>query len=78
MYLLSDGNHGNELLARLNTFFQQEKWTDIHLLTSDGTEVKAHKVILASCSPFFQDAINGLGNTNTIYLEGNIVILLRV
>lgn len=72
VYLLSDGNHGNELLARLNTFFQQEKFTDIHLLASDGTEVKAHKVLLASCSPLFQDAINCLGNTSIIYLKGNV------
>ena len=45
--------------------------TDVHLLTEDGQNLEAHKVILSASSPFFMNIFKMKKHANSlIYLKG--------
>merc|ERR1719312_1510193 len=45
--------------------------TDVTLACKDGEQVEAHKIVLASCSPFFMDLFKRNKHTHPlIYLRG--------
>ena len=58
----------------LNTFtklWQEKDFTDVTLVTCDGEEIKAHRVILCSASKFFRKLLVGKCNENPlIYFKG--------
>ena len=44
----------------INTFknlLSDKHFTDVTLVSEDGKQVKAHKVVLSSCSPFFNKVL---------------------
>ena len=46
-------------------------FTDVTLACEDGKQIKAHKVILSACSPFFKDILIQNPHTHPlIYLKG--------
>ena len=51
----------NDFQENINTAFgalgNDKDFSDVTLACEDGTQVDAHKVILASCSPFFTDIL---------------------
>ncbi|XP_050534257.1 kelch-like protein 2 isoform X2 [Daktulosphaira vitifoliae] len=42
-----------EFLNIINFYFQKNMFCDISIMTDDGTEIRAHKIILAAASPYF-------------------------
>jgi hypothetical protein len=49
----------NELLTSLKEFQDEEKFCDVYLRTKDGGAIKAHKLVLASASPYFRAMFAG-------------------
>ena len=55
----------------LGTFWKNPDMSDVTLATEDGSQQKAHKVILASSSPFFENLFQSNPHPNLlIYLKG--------
>ncbi|KAJ8923025.1 hypothetical protein NQ315_001573 [Exocentrus adspersus] len=52
-YSLRWNNHQNHILAAFESLLQAEALVDVTLVCS-GLNVKAHKVVLSACSPYFQ------------------------
>ena len=49
----------------INDLYQGEKFCDVTLVLNDGSEIRAHKLILASVSPMFEAKFYGpLANKN--------------
>ena len=52
----------NDFQENVTTAFGSLKgdnmFTDVTLACEDGQQIEAHKVILASCSPFFENLLN--------------------
>ena len=50
---------------------EDNDFTDVTLACEDGQQFEAHKVILASSSPFFQNILKGIKHTHPfLYLSG--------
>ena len=50
---------------------EDNDFTDVTLACEDGQQFEAHKVILASSSPFFQNILKGIEHTHPfLYLSG--------
>ena len=62
----------NDFQDNLNTAFgvlrNDKEFSDVTLACEDGTQVETHKVILASCSPFFMEILKR--NKPLIYMRG--------
>ena len=62
----------NDFQENVTTAFgslrDDKELTDVTLASDDGQQIKAHKVILAACSPFFQN--------QPIKMPRNIIIQL--
>lgn len=52
-YSLRWNNHQNHILAAFEALLQAETLVDVTLVCAE-TSVRAHKVVLSACSPFFQ------------------------
>ena len=51
--------------------YQDDRLTDVTLISDDQTQFKAHKVILSACSPFFKKVIESNPSQHPlIYLRG--------
>ena len=52
----------NDFQENVTTAFgslkEDNKFTDVTLACEDGQQIEAHKVILAACSPFFENLLN--------------------
>ena len=50
--------------------WKDQDFTDVTLATADDQQIRAHKVILSSCSPFFKNILLKNSNSNLIlYLK---------
>ena len=56
-------NHQSFLIGSLADFYQNEAFADV-TLSAEGRLIQAHRVILASCSPYFRDVLFGFENTD--------------
>jgi KRAB domain-containing zinc finger protein len=55
----------------LKDLWNNPNFTDVTLATSDKHQIKAHRIILSSCSPFFQNIlVNNPHQNPFIYLKG--------
>ena len=60
--------HVNSALGRLRS---DKEFTDVTLACEDGQQIEAHKVVLASSSPFFEEILQRSKNPHLmIYLKG--------
>lgn len=50
------GEHGTNMMSELKEFFINKQYTDI-TLSCNGTNIEAHKVILASASKYFKESL---------------------
>ena len=57
-YLFSDVAHGKTFLSNLCILRQHEEFCDIVLVVGN-TSITTHKVVLASCSPYFRAMFTG-------------------
>lgn len=58
-YNLRWNNHQSNLLSVFDTLLQNEELTDVTLAV-DGGMMKCHKMVLAACSPYFQELFHNL------------------
>merc|ERR1712098_912174 len=70
-YDLSWYTYTDHLREMLHNMMSQSDFTDITIVCEDKKEYKAHKVVLAACSPIFQSMFCTVNNRNEIlYLKG--------
>ena len=51
--------------------YEEEKHSDVTLVSDDQTQFKAHKIVLRACSPVFKKIIENNPSQNPlIYLRG--------
>lgn len=55
-FCLRWNNFGSTMTSALNTLQQIGDFVDVTLAT-DGVQLKAHKVVLSACSPYFRDIL---------------------
>ena len=72
----------DQLCLKWNNFFtnfsdqlrqlkKDEDYVDVTLVTEDGEEIKAHKLILAMCSPFFKKVLSSKNHPHPLlYMKG--------
>ena len=61
----------DNLIYSVGALKNDNNFTDVTLACEDGTQVEAHKVILASSSPFFQNLLSRKKHTHPlIYMRG--------
>lgn len=53
-YSLRWNNHQTHILHAFDTLLQSEALVDVTLVCEDTRRVRAHKVVLSACSPFFE------------------------
>lgn len=53
-YCLRRTNHSSDLIDGFNRMFKDEVMTDVTLMCADGHSLKAHRMVLSACSPFFR------------------------
>lgn len=53
-YSLRWNNHQSHILSAFESLLQAETLVDVTLVCNAETSVRAHKVVLSACSPFFQ------------------------
>ncbi|KAG5684655.1 hypothetical protein PVAND_013873 [Polypedilum vanderplanki] len=53
-YCLRWNNHQSNLLGVFSQLLQDESLVDVTLACSEGTSIRAHKVVLSACSSYFQ------------------------
>ncbi|XP_021203418.1 protein bric-a-brac 1 isoform X1 [Bombyx mori] len=58
-------NHQNNVIGALNRMLQTGALTDV-TLSASGTNVKAHRIVLASCSQYFAQLFKELEGDNTL------------
>ena len=58
------------LLGDYRTLLTSGEFHDVTLLTEDDQLIRAHRVILAACSPFFRNIFSKTDVTN-LHLEAN-------
>lgn len=54
LYSLRWNNHQNHMLSAFESLLQNETLVDVTLVCNAETSVRAHKVVLSACSPFFE------------------------
>ncbi|CAG9766581.1 unnamed protein product [Ceutorhynchus assimilis] len=59
-YCLRWNNHRTNLLSVFDELLQNEAFTDVTLACDDGIPLKAHRMVLAACSPYFQNLFTDL------------------
>lgn len=58
-YLFSDIAHSKAFLSNLSNLRQHEEFCDMTLVVGN-TSITTHKVVLASCSPYFRAMFTGI------------------
>lgn len=56
-YSLRWNNHQSHILQSFDALLQQKSLVDVTLVCSDRS-IRAHKVVLSACSPFFERVFN--------------------
>uniref|UniRef100_A0A0K8TGZ1 Protein bric-a-brac 2 n=1 Tax=Lygus hesperus TaxID=30085 RepID=A0A0K8TGZ1_LYGHE len=71
-------NHSNNVNRFLSVNYAEEKYTDV-ALACDGHILKAHKMILAGCSPYFEDLFSMYSVANLcVAVEGIAYPILQL
>jgi hypothetical protein len=64
-------DHGTNAPDTFKQLWGDQDFADVTLATADDRQIKAHKVIISSCSPFFRNILVKNPHTNPlIYLKG--------
>lgn len=69
-FSLSWNNYQNSITTAFNTLREDEDFVDV-TLSAEGKTLKAHKVVLSACSPYFKDVLKG------IHLWQHAVLVLK-
>ncbi|KAK9875583.1 hypothetical protein WA026_009386 [Henosepilachna vigintioctopunctata] len=59
-YCLRWNNHRTNLLRVFDELLQNEAFTDVTIVCDGGNQIKCHKMVLAACSPYFQDLFTSI------------------
>lgn len=59
-YCLRWNNHRSNLLTVFDELLQNEAFTDVTLVCDGGSPLKCHRMVLAACSPYFQNLFTDL------------------
>lgn len=59
-YCLRWNNHRSNLLTVFDELLQNEAFTDVTLACDGGNPIKCHRMVLAACSPYFQNLFTDL------------------
>lgn len=59
-YCLRWNNHRSNLLTVFDELLQNEAFTDVTLVCDGGGPIKCHRMVLAACSPYFQNLFTDL------------------
>lgn len=59
-YCLRWNNHRSNLLTVFDELLQNEAFTDVTLSCEGGNTIKCHRMVLAACSPYFQNLFTDL------------------
>ncbi|KAJ7387696.1 Kelch-like member 28 [Desmophyllum pertusum] len=51
---VNDSNHGSNLLKGLSTMYKDGRYSDVTLKIGQDQKLQAHRVVLASFSPYFE------------------------
>ena len=68
---LSWNDFQNSTIRTFNKLHDDERFSDITLVCDEGKQIKAHRIILSSCSSFFKEVL--IQNTHQhplLYLKG--------
>ena len=70
-YTLNWHTFSDHLQLMFKDLYQEERYTDVTLVSDDQTQFKAHKIVLSACSPVFKKIIdNNPSQHPLIYLRG--------
>ena len=73
-FFLTWNDHSDHMKQMLQDLIISKSFTDVTLVCDDKIQLEAHKIILISCSKFFEAILNPLTNMNEykpfIYLKG--------
>lgn len=58
-FCLKWNNYRNSLTAAFKSLRESEEFVDM-TLSAEGTNLKAHKVVLSACSPYFRELLSGI------------------
>lgn len=59
-YCLRWNNHRSNLLNVFDELLRNEAFTDVTLACDGGAPIKCHRMVLAACSPYFQNLFTDL------------------
>ncbi|CAG9836377.1 unnamed protein product [Diabrotica balteata] len=59
-FCLRWNNHRSNLLTVFDELLQNEAFTDVTLACEGGSPIKCHRMVLAACSPYFQNLFTDL------------------
>lgn len=59
-YCLRWNNHRSNLLTVFDELLHNEAFTDVTLVCEGGAPIKCHRMVLAACSPYFQNLFTDL------------------
>jgi hypothetical protein len=63
-------DYEHEMVDCLTSLYKSEEWADV-TLSCEGHTIKAHKVILAMCSPFFRKMFQVSLPIPTFYIKSD-------
>ena len=70
-YTLNWHTFSDHLKLMIKDLYQEERYTDVTLVSDDQTQLKAHKFVLSACSPVFKRIIESNPSQHPlIYLRG--------
>ena len=70
-YTLNWHTFSDHLQLMFKDLYEEEKHSDVTLVSDDQTQFKAHKIVLSACSPVFKKIIdNNPSQHPLIYLRG--------
>merc|ERR1712129_543162 len=70
-YKFNLDNHSKFRSKVLQSLYEDDNFTDVTLACEDGHQLKAHRAVLSTCSPFFQNILKkNQSNNMVLYLSG--------